>query len=74
MREIELPSDVTGSVWKVLVSPGQTVDEDEVLVLIESMKMEIPVLACESGIVKAILLKEGDPVAEGDTVAILDVQ
>ena len=71
MRKVELLSEVTGSVWKVLVQPGQSVEEDEPILLIESMKMEIPVVATESGVIQLILAQEGEAVAEGDVVAVI---
>lgn len=74
MSKVELLSEVTGSVWKVLVEPGQKVEEDEPVLLIESMKMEIPVIATESGIIHSILVQEGAAVAEGDVVVTLDAQ
>ena len=71
MRKVELLSEVTGSVWKVLTQPGQTVQEDDPILLIESMKMEIPVVATEPGVIASILVQEGSAVAEGDVVAVL---
>ena len=74
MRKVELLSEVTGSVWKVLTQPGQTVQEDDPILLIESMKMEIPVVATEPGVIASILVQEGSAVAEGDVVAVLDAR
>lgn len=73
MAEIEVKSEITGAVWKILVKPGDDVDEDDPLVILESMKMEIPITAPESGQVSRIVLAEGDPVAEGQLVAVLAV-
>ena len=64
----DILSEMTGSVWKILVEPGQRVNDGDTVIIIESMKMEIPVTAMDSGIVAEILVKEGDMVADGDVV------
>lgn len=61
-------ADVTGSVWKVEVSVGQTVAEGDTLVIVESMKMEIPVCAPVAGVVRAVLVTEGDTVTDDQVV------
>lgn len=71
MAEVNILSDVAGMVWKVLVSEGDKVAEDTPLAIIESMKMEIPVVATEDGTVARILVGEGGRVAEGDTIVTL---
>lgn len=58
-------SPVTGTVWKVEVSVGDVVHEGEELMILESMKMEIPVEADDDGKVTAILCEEGDSITEG---------
>jgi acetyl-CoA carboxylase biotin carboxyl carrier protein len=73
MAMIELKTDITGSVWKVLKSPGDRVEEDEPILIMESMKMEIPVAAPEPGVVREILVKEGDTVGDGTVVVRVDV-
>jgi acetyl-CoA carboxylase biotin carboxyl carrier protein len=73
MATIELKADITGSVWKVLKSPGDAVEEDEAVLIMESMKMEIPVASPEAGVVKEILVKEGDTVGDGVVVVRVDV-
>ncbi|ALG74354.1 hypothetical protein VY88_20190 [Azospirillum thiophilum] len=73
MSEIELRSDVTGSVWRVLLKEGDAVDEDQSLMILESMKMEIPLAASESGRIARILVQEGDAIREGQVVAVLEV-
>jgi acetyl-CoA carboxylase biotin carboxyl carrier protein len=73
MSELTLTSDVTGSVWRVLVAEGSNVAEDEVLIVVESMKMEIPITTSDAGQVLAILVKEGDAISEGDPVVKLKV-
>lgn len=73
MSALEVKADVTGSVWKIMVRVGDQVSEDDELVILESMKMEIPLLAPEGGTVKEILVKENDVSNEGDTVVVLEV-
>ena len=71
MAEIRVRSEVSGSVWKIEVAVGDAVDEEAPLIILESMKMEIPLLAPRPGVVKEIRVKEGDPIAEGDVAIIL---
>jgi len=73
MARKEIKSEITGSVWKILKGPGDAVDEEDSLMILESMKMEIPVLAEAKGKVTEIRVKENDPVAEGDVLAVLEV-
>lgn len=72
MATIEIKSEITGTVWKLKAKPGDRVEAGDTLILIESMKMEIPVLTEDGGTVKEILVKETDPVAEGQVVAIIE--
>lgn len=65
-------SEITGSVWKVEVAVGQSVSEGDTLVIVESMKMEIPISAPASGVVIEILVAEGEPVADDQVVLHLD--
>ena len=69
----EVVSEVTGCIWKVIVQEGDQVTEGDELGIIESMKMEIPILAPADGTVKEILTKEGDVVDEGTSVIRLEV-
>lgn len=55
-----IKSEMAGTVWKVLVAEGDEVSEGQEVVILESMKMEIPVEAEESGIVKRVVISEGD--------------
>jgi acetyl-CoA carboxylase biotin carboxyl carrier protein len=71
MPDVKITSDLNGSVWKIEVAVGARVVEGDTLILIESMKMEIPVSAPRAGTVKAIFVKEEQQVAEGETLAIL---
>jgi biotin carboxyl carrier protein len=65
-------SEISGSVWKIEANIGDKVAEDDPIIILESMKMEIPVLAPQDGVVKEICVKEGDAVNEGDEVAVLE--
>lgn len=65
---MDILSEVTGKVWKKTVEEGATVQEGDVLLIIESMKMEIPVETPGAGTVR-LLVAEGDPVEEGMKVA-----
>lgn len=73
MALIDLKTEITGNVWKITASVGQFLDEDEPVMILESMKMEIPVAAPESGRVAEILVTEGMTVSEGTVVARLEV-
>jgi acetyl-CoA carboxylase biotin carboxyl carrier protein len=73
MGKLEAKSEVSGSVWKIEVTAGQRVAEGDVLMLIESMKMEIPVVAEAPGTVVSIVVAEADAIVEGQVVAILDI-
>jgi len=72
MARIEIKSEITGTVWQVKTRPGDQVESGATLIVIESMKMEIPVITEDAGTVKEILVKEKEPVAEGQVVAILE--
>ena len=67
----KIKSEVTGTVWKVEVQVGQEVATDDVLVIVQSMKMEIPIVAERAGKVSEILVGEGDPVADDQVVVHL---
>lgn len=72
MAECEAKSEVTGSVWRIVTEVGQKIDAGDTIMIIESMKMEIPVIAEEGGTIKAFLVKEEAAVSEGQTVAVLE--
>lgn len=69
---IEVYAHITGTVWKIEVQAGANVNEGDVLVILESMKMEMPVEAPASGKVREILVSEGQPIAEGAVIAVLE--
>jgi acetyl-CoA carboxylase biotin carboxyl carrier protein len=68
----EVEAHITGTVWKIEVEVGDTVQEGDTVVILESMKMEMPVEAEDSGVVKEILCSEGQPVTEGDALVVLE--
>jgi acetyl-CoA carboxylase biotin carboxyl carrier protein len=72
MARIEVRAEVTGKVWKLLATPGTKVDADEPLMIVESMKMEIPVSWEEDSTVVELLVAEGDAVEDGQVVAIVE--
>ena len=69
---MEVKAELVGNVWKVVANTGDSVEEDDVLMILESMKMEIPVTAPVPGSVKEIRVKEGDVVKEGQVVAVIE--
>ena len=70
MAEVE--AHITGTVWKIEIAVGDRVDEGDTVVILESMKMEMPVEAEDPGTVKEIRVAEGQSVSEGDTLVVLD--
>jgi len=69
---IEVEAQITGNVWKIETQVGAQVEEEDVLLIIESMKMEIPVEAPEAGTVAKICVEEGQAIEEGDVLVVLD--
>lgn len=65
-------SDMVANVWKVSVAPGDVVSEGDTIVILESMKTEIPVEAPHDGTVSELLVEEGGTVGEGDLIAVLE--
>ena len=70
MADIE--AHITGTVWKIEVGVGDSVSEGDTVVILESMKMEMPVEAEDGGTVKEISVAEGQAVSEGDTLVVLE--
>jgi acetyl-CoA carboxylase biotin carboxyl carrier protein len=68
----DVAAHITGTVWKIEVTVGQKVNAGDTLVILESMKMEMPVEATEGGTVKEIRCKESQPVNEGDVLVVLE--
>ena len=67
----EVRAEMVANVWKVVAAEGHQVAEGDILVILESMKMEIPVLAEEAGVVTKMHVTEGDVVQEGDLIAVI---
>ena len=65
-------SEIPATVWQVKVAAGDHVDADDEIIILESMKMEIPVVAPTSGTIRAVLVAPDDRVHEGDALAELD--
>ena len=68
----EVRAELVGNVWKVEAHEGDEVEEDDVLLVLESMKMEIPVTAPSAGTVREIRVKEQDVVQEGQVLAVIE--
>ncbi|HYU61582.1 MAG TPA: biotin/lipoyl-binding carrier protein [Solirubrobacterales bacterium] len=70
MADIE--AHITGTVWKIEVKEGDDVDEGDTVVILESMKMEMPVEAEDAGKVAEVRCEEGQSVSEGDVLVVLE--
>jgi len=68
---IEIKALLPGSVWKITTNPGQSVNEGDVIMILESMKMEIDVIAPKGGVLKSINVATNDKVVEGQVVAVI---
>ena len=68
----EVRAEMVANVWKVVASEGDHVEDGDTLVILESMKMEIPVLAENSGTLTKLDVAEGDVIQEGDLIAIIE--
>ena len=68
----EVLAEMVANVWKVVVSPGDRVEDGDTICILESMKMEIPVEATASGVVSELNVSEGGVVQEGDVIAVID--
>jgi acetyl-CoA carboxylase biotin carboxyl carrier protein len=68
----EVRAEMVANVWKVVAAEGDAVADGDTLVILESMKMEIPVLAEEAGTVTRLAVAEGDVIQEGDLIAVIE--
>jgi acetyl-CoA carboxylase biotin carboxyl carrier protein len=68
----DVRAHITGTVWKILVKPGDAVAAEQTLVILESMKMEMPVESPEAGVVASVAVAEGASVDEGDLLLSLE--
>jgi acetyl-CoA carboxylase biotin carboxyl carrier protein len=67
----EIRAEMVANVWKVVASAGDAVSEGDTLVILESMKMEIPVVVESDGVVQQLAVSEGDVVQDGDLIAVI---
>jgi acetyl-CoA carboxylase biotin carboxyl carrier protein len=74
MARREVESEVTGNVWKIEVNIGDRVDVDDVIMILESMKMEIPVESPYAGTILELLVAEEESVEEGQIVAVVHIE
>jgi acetyl-CoA carboxylase biotin carboxyl carrier protein len=72
VARVQVQSDIAGTVWKIEKQAGDRVAADDVIVILEAMKMEIPVQAPTSGTLAELLVDEGDAVEEEGTVAVIE--
>ena len=74
MSRVEIESEITGNVWRIETKVGNHVNTEDVLLILESMKMEIPVEATCDGTVVELLVKEEDAVEEDQVVVIIETE
>lgn len=72
MAKLEAKAEVTGSVWKIITQVGQQLEPGDTVMILESMKMEIPVIAEDGGKLVELCVAEGAAITEGQVVAILE--
>ena len=72
MKTLTVSADVAGTVWQIVVAVGDTVGADQDLMILESMKMEIPASAPQGGVVRKILVEQGEAIAEGQDLLIIE--
>ncbi len=68
---VDVPAHITGTVWKIEKKVGDSVVAGDILIILESMKMEMPIEAPEDGVVKELRCKETDSVSEGQVLVVL---
>lgn len=69
---MDIKAHITGTVWKIEVEVGEEVEEDDIVIILESMKMEMPIEAPADGKILKILVTENEAVKEGQVVAIME--
>jgi biotin carboxyl carrier protein len=72
MALVNVKSEIAGNVWKIQAKCGDTVEAEGEIVILESMKMEIPVLSPKAGVIREIRVNEGEAIDEGHLVAVLE--
>ncbi|MXQ10713.1 biotin/lipoyl-binding carrier protein [Microvirga makkahensis] len=73
MSLVDVKTEITGNIWKIVAQVGDRLSENDPIIIMESMKMEIPIMASEDGRLSEILVTEGDTVTEGSVVARIEV-
>lgn len=73
MTNTNVIAEVSGTVWKIVVAVGDRVEAEQEVMILESMKMEIPALASGAGVVLSLLVAEGEAVSEGQALAVIQV-
>ena len=68
----EVRAEMVANVWKVVTTEGDHVEDGDTLVILESMKMEIPVISESDGTIVELAVNEGDVVQEGDLIAVVE--
>ena len=68
----DIPAHITGTVWKIECQVGDAIAEGDTVVILESMKMEMPVEAEDEGTVREVLVEEGQSVSEGEVLVVLE--
>ena len=71
MSTVTIQSEIAGKVWQIMCRPGQSVKADQPLMILECMKMEVPVPAPADGKITAVLVNEGDEIEEAQNLAVL---
>jgi acetyl-CoA carboxylase biotin carboxyl carrier protein len=69
---MQVKSEIAGSVWKIIAETGADMAADDVIIMLESMKMEIPVAAPKAGKLTQLHIAEGDMIAEGQLIATME--
>ena len=72
MATEKVRAEITGNVWKIVARAGDALEEEQPILIMESMKMEIPVLAPVKGKLKELLVQEGQEVSEGQDLAVIE--
>jgi acetyl-CoA carboxylase biotin carboxyl carrier protein len=65
-------ADITGTIWKVVAQAGERVEAEQTILIVESMKMEVPVVSPVKGVLSALLVKEGQQIEEGQELAVIE--
>lgn len=69
---MDIAAHITGTIWKINVAVGDAIEEGDEVIVLESMKMEMPIEAEDPGVVREIRCYEGQAVSEGETLVVVD--